>query len=71
MAPGVLGVLAALLRADDVDAERHAGGDVFGDGTWRRAVTARIAELDLAAVVAERDATLVELLKAKAGSGLP
>ena len=35
------------------------------------AVMARIAELDLPAVVAERDATLVALLKAKAGSGLP
>ena len=36
-----------------------------------RAVAERIGGLDLAAVVAERDAVLVGLLKAKAGTGLP
>jgi carnitine 3-dehydrogenase len=36
-----------------------------------RAVTERIAALDLPAVVAERDATLVSLLQAKAETGLP
>ena len=36
-----------------------------------RAVTERIAALDLPAVVAERDATLVSLLQSKAGTGLP